>query len=656
MPAKQVENLIIGHVRESFALDAGLQKGTQIERLSAKYVEQIMFNPDASSRASAIAGIQSDVVSYFENTAAPAAVAQGRRQATDLIKLIGGARPAADILNDETARRRILYEGQLSVSQRVQVFQRLVSDAGNTLENRLGAYWLEPGRTAGQKLDTLRRIHENQDAARRTFEDRLKTFRGGEGTRPARPQLDYLSRFTAYTTDESRAQARRAGTDAEHSTFQAQGFNVFTWVTVNASDACPDCRRRQGTTGTMDYFQQIGKPGSGATVCGSRCFCILVPKQTVYHAPGLARGVTVGGPPPQPVLDDKATTAQIDASKATPPANPVAVARTPVERLQEGLRADIGAGDVHRKVLAAGKRWEKRIEQGQAAELDTYARGAAINARRRAAFDRPETDYPGGAQEKRDTEEALIKELEAVGRERTAIGAQLNADREKSRAATRRALAIPDAERFEAIKALPTSSPVNYSPTRFRSKETAKNVKEGGAFIQSIWRRPPEFSPQPGGSASLRYAIVENSPSFRAHMSGRVRGADPSLNVMEVAEGQGVPVIVHELGHEIEFRHAQGYDLAKTFLEMRRAGQATRKLKDVFPANGYRDDEKGIDDQFGAAFGASAWYVGKDYDFKATEILSMGVQKLYENAAHFAKADPEYFRFVIGVLRGTLTI
>jgi len=49
-----------------------------------------------------------------------------------------------------------------------------------------------------------------------------------------------------------------------------------------------------------------------------------------------------------------------------------------------------------------------------------------------------------------------------------------------------------------------------------------------------------------------------------------------------------------------------------------------------------------------------AYYVGKDYKYKATEALSMGLQKVFEDPLRFAKLDPEYFKFVLGQLDGSL--
>ena len=80
-----------------------------------------------------------------------------------------------------------------------------------------------------------------------------------------------------------------------------------------------------------------------------------------------------------------------------------------------------------------------------------------------------------------------------------------------------------------------------------------------------------------------------------------------------------------------------------------------RKLNDVMKGGGYKDDELGRKDKFDRAFTeADAWYVGKPYKHRATEVLSMGMQKMYNDPVEFAKLDPEYCKWVLGILDGSL--
>lgn len=68
----------------------------------------------------------------------------------------------------------------------------------------------------------------------------------------------------------------RAGNIASEGRFFSAGVNEFQWVAVS-SKPCPDCERRHGETGTMEYWRTAGKPRSGFSVCQSNCQCQLLP-------------------------------------------------------------------------------------------------------------------------------------------------------------------------------------------------------------------------------------------------------------------------------------------------------------------------------------------------------------------------------------------
>lgn len=50
----------------------------------------------------------------------------------------------------------------------------------------------------------------------------------------------------------------------------------------------------------------------------------------------------------------------------------------------------------------------------------------------------------------------------------------------------------------------------------------------------------------------------------------------------------------------------------------------------------------------------AAGYVGKTYANNRTEVFSMGMEQLYKDPINFAEDDPEYFKFIVGVLRGDI--
>ena len=67
-----------------------------------------------------------------------------------------------------------------------------------------------------------------------------------------------------------------AGNGAAFKKFEDVGVKVFQWVTAG-SNSCPDCIPRHGDRGTMEYFELIGIPKSGFSVCGGHCQCTFVP-------------------------------------------------------------------------------------------------------------------------------------------------------------------------------------------------------------------------------------------------------------------------------------------------------------------------------------------------------------------------------------------
>lgn len=67
---------------------------------------------------------------------------------------------------------------------------------------------------------------------------------------------------------------------------------------------------------------------------------------------------------------------------------------------------------------------------------------------------------------------------------------------------------------------------------------------------------------------------------------------------------------------------------------------------------GYGPSEMGRKDNFNRAMPlTTAYYVGKQYPDGATEVLSMGIQLLHDDPITFAAKDPEYFHFILSVLK-----
>ena len=109
---------------------------------------------------------------------------------------------------------------------------------------------------------------------------------------------------------------------------------------------------------------------------------------------------------------------------------------------------------------------------------------------------------------------------------------------------------------------------------------------------------------------------------------------------------------VHELGHMLEHNKPGIKQRVQDFLAYRVASEAPTPMTTVDPGAQYDPGETGRKNHFDRAFPVrSAYYVGKDYGGRSSEIVSMGLQKLYDAPAELAEKDPEYFAFMVSVLR-----
>lgn len=67
----------------------------------------------------------------------------------------------------------------------------------------------------------------------------------------------------------------------------------WTWISIEDDRRCDDCAGRHGQTKTWAEWEAAGLPGVGATRCGYRCRCELVPKEEVGKDPDLLQPIVV---------------------------------------------------------------------------------------------------------------------------------------------------------------------------------------------------------------------------------------------------------------------------------------------------------------------------------------------------------------------------
>jgi hypothetical protein len=126
------------------------------------------------------------------------------------------------------------------------------------------------------------------------------------------------------------------------------------------------------------------------------------------------------------------------------------------------------------------------------------------------------------------------------------------------------------------------------------------------------------------------------------------------VGIVNCDPGDGVYVHVHEIAHGLEEDIPGALAASLEFLDHRCGSEPFQKLKDVFPVAKFEEYETGRKDNFDKAMGPTkAWYIGKDYQGRNTEVISVGMDTLYTDPVNFAKKDPEYFAFILGILDGS---
>ena len=145
---------------------------------------------------------------------------------------------------------------------------------------------------------------------------------------------------------------------------------------------------------------------------------------------------------------------------------------------------------------------------------------------------------------------------------------------------------------------------------------------------------------------------------------------------IRVASGSSSPSLVHEFGHHLETTNPHFLERCAEFLRFRAessegtAGKA-HSLRRLVGDSRYGAGERAIPDKFDDPYCGKVYsrHAGpqpvpietatrfgtiKTYDVDATELLSMGLERLHVDPVGFFTKDPEYYQFVMNLLRGTI--
>lgn len=123
---------------------------------------------------------------------------------------------------------------------------------------------------------------------------------------------------------------------------------------------------------------------------------------------------------------------------------------------------------------------------------------------------------------------------------------------------------------------------------------------------------------------------------------------------IHVNRSDGTQILVHETTHGIEKSNPRILSATREFLQYRADASGETKpssLRTLTGDKGYGSDEVAYADNFDSP------YTGKFYGktlgtARATEVLSMGFQQMYEDPYSFSQKDPEFFGFIMSIGEG----
>lgn len=208
----------------------------------------------------------------------------------------------------------------------------------------------------------------------------------------------------------------------------------------------------------------------------------------------------------------------------------------------------------------------------------------------------------------------------------------------------RTALNVKVLERAEADRAA-------WRTTWAKSGKSAPAISTGDdVFRRFVHRRQVEDWDQKGAGWIEGVHVKRGTAATRASFTrigqrGKKYGGWGPMLKIGAYDGPGV--VVHELGHALEYLNRRILKSSQEFLKRRAGGDPLRKLADLFPDKGYRRGELARPDGFRDA------YVGKHYD-SATEVVSMGLEYMLKDPLAFYREDPDHFRYIWDIMRGVI--
>jgi hypothetical protein len=505
--------------------------------------------------------------------------------------------------------------------------------------------------TTSRSLDSaLKRLHATMVIGQATRGETLDQL-----TKRVNAIFDLAERWRARriaATEASRA-VHAAQMQAGDESGVVQGYELLL-----SSDACPLCRKIATECKAVKTGQPFAVIGENVHYREVRhpplhpqCQCAMIEIISPWYGGPVPDGVEWGETLDQPQKRDEDGGYTPPAGKTVPKPEPerakerVKPTRSAIhapgkpigERLetwQEGERIRqelIEAGEEAKvKVDQAWDEKYRRIQELSAIEVEAEQVKNKLARRMGLAKVRAHPDFLA----------IEAKRVQAIDRIKEATDAVKEAEKQASKVAHS---ALPKAVDPDQI---PWSTRDYYTQVvNPPSPELQGRADEGRDWIVQLLNR---------GEGSLDVALeqIAKDEKQRAYHSRDFRK-------IALASDSPIDTAIHELGHHLEARLlARGRnigELAREFLDHRVGNEPPVSLATLYPDAGYKPNEMGRKDKFIDAFGneSTAYYAGKVYD-ESSEILALGLEHLYSRPVEFAKGDPEYFKFVVGVLTGAI--
>jgi HK97 family phage portal protein len=457
-----------------------------------------------------------------------------------------------------------------------------------------------------------------------TVQDLRDTLTAAIGTGTALPEL--TEKVNVIFNDPARAkliaetETIRAYNQGAFSRWQAAGVQQAQWKTVNDGHICPICSRLNNQIANIsDGWTDPATGKIYLDIAHPRCRCFRKPILATTTGPE----ITLPKPdttPPEPVKPPR----KLMPHEMLPP--PVyTVPRTPAEimathedeykEITQKLAAKIKDPD-YKKIVKTLKQANKEMSEAykSAAELE----GQAWN----------EEDPVKQAQLKKQ-----IKELKRTIKDRQSeieTYSRLRYRQEKEHIAN-------------TIRGDDPAFNMNHTfndPRIAKDTQAQQPINDGVAWLTRALN-------------GRTYNINRLNVGVEYSQTGRAHYGNKSIFV-GYGNANDTATAIHEIGHALEDADPRIHDQCVQFLESRAEDTSkTYPLSQLIPKGGYAPHEIAYADKFQSAYTGKV-YKRADGTYYATEILSMGMEHMYNDPVEFQAKDPEFFNFILGIMKGYL--